>query len=70
MYTDLPVIQIYSGNFLIAEPGKARAVYKKRAAICIETQDYPDAVNKEQFEGPVLKAGEVYETTTAYKFMA
>lgn len=70
VYTDLPGIQIYSGNFLIAEPGKAGAVYKKRAAICFETQYYPDAVNKEQFEGPVLKAGEVYETTTAYKFMA
>lgn len=68
IYTDLPGVQIYSGNFLIEEPGKEQAVYKKRQAVCFETQYFPDAVNKDGFEGPVVKAGETYQTVTAYKF--
>jgi aldose 1-epimerase len=68
VYTDLPGVQIYSGNFLTEEPGKANVVYKHRQGICFETQYYPDAVNHSNFESPVCKAGEVYRTTTVYKF--
>ncbi len=69
VYTDLPGVQIYSGNFLVAEPGKSGVVYKKRAGICFETQCYPDAINHENFPSPVFKAGEAYKTTTIYKFV-
>lgn len=69
VYTDLPGVQIYSGNFLVAEPGKSGVVYKKRAGICFETQCYPDAINHDNFPSPVFKAGEVYKTTTIYKFV-
>lgn len=69
VYTDLPGVQIYSGNFLIEELGKQGVVYKKRQGICFETQYYPDAINHDNFEGPVCKAGEVYKTTTCYKFI-
>ena len=68
VHTDLPGIQIYSGNFLVEEQGKKGAVYKKRQAVCFETQYFPDAVHKENFEGPRVNAGEVYETTTVYRF--
>lgn len=66
--TDLPGMQFYTGNFLISEAGKEGAEYKKRHGACFETQYFPDAVHKEHFEGPVVKAGEVYETTTVYRF--
>lgn len=66
--TDLPGMQFYTGNFLISEVGKEGAEYKKRHGACFETQYFPDAVHKEHFEGPVVKAGEVYETTTIYRF--
>ncbi len=69
VYTDLPGVQIYSGNFLVEELGKQGVVYKKRQGICFETQYYPDAINHDNFEGPVCKAGEVYKTTTCYKFI-
>ena len=69
VYTDLPGVQIYSGNFLVEEPGKNGVVYKHRQGICFETQYYPDAINHDNFEGPVCKAGEVYKTTTVYKFL-
>ncbi len=70
VYTDLPGVQFYTANFLTGDmPGKEGAVYGFRHAYCFETQYYPDSVNKPQFPSPFLKAGEVYETTTIYKFL-
>ena len=68
VYTDLPGIQFYSGNFLAGSKGKEGAVYEKGYCICFETQYFPDAIHKENFESPITKAGEVYDTTTVYKF--
>ena len=69
VYTDLPGMQFYPANFVDHEKGKAGAVYNMRQAACFETQYFPDAVHKDHFEGPEVKAGEVYETTTAYRFV-
>ena len=68
VYTDLPGVQIYSGNFLAEEPGKRGAIYRHRQGICFETQYFPDAVHHENFPSSICKAGEVYQTTTGYKF--
>lgn len=68
VYTDLPGMQLYCGNFLEGDKGKGGCVYEKRSAVCFETQYFPDAVHKENFEGPVLKAGQVYDTETVYRF--
>lgn len=68
VYTDLPGIQFYTANFLGGEAGKDGAVYAARDGYCFETQYYPDAINKPQFQSPVLKAGEEYKTTTIYHF--
>ena len=69
VYTDLPGVQIYAGNYLVNEPGKDGVFYKKRQGICFETQHYPDAINHDNFPSPVVKKGEVYKTTTVYKFV-
>lgn len=69
VYTDLPGVQIYSGNFLEAEPGKSGVVYQQRQGICFETQFYPDAINHENFPSPICRKGEEYRTTTVYKFI-
>ena len=69
VYTDLPGVQIYSGNFLVEEPGKNGVVYTHRNGICFETQYYPDALNHENFPSTLCKAGQVYQTTTVYKFL-
>lgn len=69
VYTDLPGVQIYSANFLEEEPGKGGVVYQRRQGICFETQYYPDALNHENFPSTLFRAGEVYKTTTVYKFL-
>jgi len=68
VYTDLPGVQVYTANFLDREPGKNGVIYCRRAGICFETQNYPDAINHPNFPSPIFKAGETYETTTEFKF--
>lgn len=71
VYTDLPGIQLYVGNFVNGDGDACKdgVVYQKRSGLCLETQYFPDAIHQESFEGPVLKAGEEYKTTTVYKFV-
>lgn len=69
VYTDLPGVQFYCGNFLENEPGKHGATYQKRQGMCFETQGYPDAINHENFPSPICKKGQEYRTTTVYKFV-
>ena len=69
VYTDLPGVQIYTGNYLDNEAGKNGAVYGQNQGICFETQYFPDAVNHENFQSSICKKGEVYQTKTAYKFV-
>ena len=65
-YTDLPCMQIYSGNFLGNGPDFKNGVKQERQhAICLETQFEPDSIN--HGEG-ILRVGETYHYTTVYKF--
>jgi len=68
VYTDLPGIQFYTGNFIKEENGKADAEYFKRSGACFETQYFPDAIHHDNFAGPICKAGEEYKTSTGYRF--
>lgn len=71
VYTTEPGIQFYSGNFLTGSiTGKGNVVYSKRFGLCLETEHYPDSPNQPQFPSVTLKPGEVYKTTTVYKFSA
>lgn len=69
VYTDRPGMQIYTGNFLNNEQGKDGAIYQERHGICFETQNFPDAIHHENFPSPVIRGGDVLETSTAYKFI-
>ena len=69
VFTDLPGIQFYTGNFLNGSlTGKDEYVYNQRDGICFETQHFPDAIHHPNFPSPILKAGETYDTTTIYHF--
>lgn len=71
VYTTEPGVQLYSGNFLTGSiVGKGNVTYKRRFGLCLETEHYPDSPNQPQFPTVVLKPGEVYNTTTVYKFSA
>ncbi len=70
VYTDLPGIQFYTGNFLDEHvTGKGGVRYGKRHGYCFETQYYPNAVNMPGFASPVVAKNDKYDTTTSYKFM-
>lgn len=67
--TTCPGVQFYAGNFIDGtQKGKGGCAYQKRAAVCLETQFAPDAVNHPEWESPVLKAGGKYDETTVYRF--
>lgn len=67
VYTDLPGIQFYAGNFL-QETGKGGVTYGKRSGIALETQFYPDSIHHPEWKQPITKAGEKYHTETIYRF--
>jgi len=70
VFTTQPGIQFYSGNFLngVLQLTKGGQVYIPHAALCLETQHYPDSPNQPSFPSTILKPGETYRQTTVYKF--
>ncbi len=68
IYTDLPGVQLYAGNF-IEGSAKGGGEYVKRAGVCFETQHFPDALNHANFPSPVVKAGQEFDSTTIYRFI-
>ncbi|KAM5165456.1 galactose mutarotase [Mantella aurantiaca] len=67
--TTQPGVQFYTANFLDGSlKGKGGAVYPKHSAFCLETQAWPDAVNKSQFPNVLLQCGEEYNQTTWFLF--
>ena len=66
--TTLPGMQVYAANFLTERRGKNGAVYMPRAALCLETQFFPNAMACEDFEKPILRAGELWREHTALIF--
>ena len=69
VYTTEPGIQVYTGNFLNGSNiGKKEIAYNQRAAICLETQHFPDSPNQPNFPSTELHPDNVYNSRTIYKF--
>jgi aldose 1-epimerase len=67
--TNQPAIQFYGGNFLDGKAiGKKGVAYNHRTALCLETENYPDAPNQPSFPSAVLKPGETYHHVMVHKF--
>ncbi|MDD6090430.1 MAG: aldose epimerase family protein [Candidatus Limivicinus sp.] len=67
--TDLPVLGLYTANFLSRRRGKGGAVYDSFGGVCLETEFMPNAVNLPEYAPrPVFKAGEHYRFTTLFAF--
>jgi aldose 1-epimerase len=65
--TDQPGIQFYSGNFLDGSiKGKGGKPDVLHAALCLETQHFPDSPNHPDFPSTELKPGQRYHTVTIY----
>jgi aldose 1-epimerase len=54
--TTEPAVQLYTGNHL------------KHAALCLETQHYPDSVHHPGFPSTILRPGETFSSTTTFAF--
>ena len=69
IHTDQPGVQFYAGNFLDGSfLGKKGIAYPLRSGFCFETQHYPDSPNQPAFPSTTLRPGEIYATTTIYRF--
>jgi aldose 1-epimerase len=70
VFTTEPGLQFYSGNFLdgTLTNTKGDIKYIKHGALCLEAQHFPDSPNQPSFPSTILKSGETYTQTTAYKF--
>ena len=64
--TDMPGVQLYSGNFIRAESCAGR--YDARAAFCLEPQFYPNAINTKGFTPPIIKKDETFTSVSKYCF--
>jgi aldose 1-epimerase len=67
--TDQPGLQFYSGNFLDGTLiGTSGHMYRQGDGFALETQHFPDSPNHPNFPSTVLAPGQLYETTSVYKF--
>ncbi|KAF8408069.1 hypothetical protein HHK36_007210 [Tetracentron sinense] len=68
LWTNKPGLQFYTSNQLVAVKGKGGFVYKKYAAIVLETQGFPDSVNHPNFPSQIVSPGQVYKHFMLFKF--
>ncbi len=69
VFTNEPGIQVYTGNFLDGTVvGKKGIAYPQRAAVCLETQHYPDSPNHPEWPTTVLEPGQTYSSRTIFLF--
>jgi aldose 1-epimerase len=68
VFTTQPGLQLYTANWIDNEKGKIGKKYGKRWAYALETQNFPDAINKPHFPSPILNPGEEYRHSCIYKF--
>lgn len=67
--TTQPGVQFYTANYLDGSlTGKRGVIYRRQHAFCLETQHYPDSVNKPNFPSTILRPGATYRQTTVYQF--
>lgn len=67
-WTTLPGIQLYTSNRLGDENPEGKKRYKNYAALCLESQCYPNSPNCPEYPATTLRPGEEYRTKTVYKF--
>ncbi len=71
IHADQPGIQFYTGNFLSDVPGKDGAIYPRHGGFCLETQKFPDSINKEGRPGwpsVILRPGQTYRHVMEHRF--
>jgi aldose 1-epimerase len=69
VFTTEPGVQFYSGNFLDGTiRGRSGTPYVQHAALCLETQHFPDGVHHANFPSTILEPGQRFASRTIYRF--
>ena len=68
VWTDQTGLQFYSGNFMDGKNHLRETTDDFRTAFCLETQHFPDSPNEPGFPSTLLRPGQVFKSTTIYKF--
>lgn len=68
MLTTEPGVQVYCSCVEKPIRGKGGSTYEGWSYLCLEAQNYPDAVHHPHFPSSLVGPGECYSQTTIYKF--
>jgi aldose 1-epimerase len=69
VHTTEPGVQLYTSNSLKPIEGKGGKSYGPRAALCLETQHFPDSPNQPRFPSTVLRSGQRFHSITEFRFL-
>lgn len=69
VYTTQPGIQVYTGYWNPELKINGKKKFGSYSGIALETQHYPDSVNRPEFPITLLHPGEIYNEKTIYKFI-
>jgi aldose 1-epimerase len=69
VYTTEPGVQVYTGNGLQGTlTGSSHTLYRQGDGYTFETQHFPDSPNQPNFPSTVLNPGQVFHSTTVFRF--
>jgi len=68
VYTTQPGIQLYTGYWIPELTVDGQKKFGSYSGVALETQHYPDSVNKPQFPTVILAPGQTFYEKTVYKF--
>ena len=67
--TTEPGVQLYTANHMDGSiTGVGGIQYPRHGGFCLETQHYPDSINKPTFPSVVLRPGKTFTSTTTFRF--
>jgi aldose 1-epimerase len=70
VYTTEPSVQFFTANHLQGiDKGPSNRPYIQHAGFALETQHLPDSPNHPEWPTTVLRPGQVFKSTTIYKFV-
>jgi len=70
LFTTLPALHVYTGNYLFGTPSRTGGSYENYAGIALEPEYLPDSPNHPEWSSanPVLYPGSVYRHSIRYQF--
>ena len=68
VYTQQPAVVVYVPEVLPQDWEYTTAIAEHRQAICLETQNFPDAPHHSSFPSALLKPDEIYKNRIVWKF--